>query len=136
MVGRIISLRPARHRRRVDVPAGVGVAERVVEAVGVAVVALRVGGSLQHGVGAQEALQPRGVGAAVHVDEGCFAAGAMALYIKRLHCAVAVRVGVPYTRTGYSHAPAMVGDRRLKRAVCGTSRHGAKVGKLCEIKNK
>ena len=61
------------------------------------------------------------------MDEAGLAAGAMVLCIKRLHCAVAVRVGVPYTRTGYSHAPAMVGDRRLKRAVCGAGRHGAKI---------
>ena len=44
------------HRRRVDVPARIGVPERVVEAVGIAIVILRVGGRLQHGVGAQEAL--------------------------------------------------------------------------------
>ena len=67
-----------------DVPAGVGVAQRVVEAVGVAVVVLGVGGRLQHGVGAQEVLQARAVGAAVHVDEGGLAAGAVVLYLRCL----------------------------------------------------
>ena len=119
MVGRVISLRPARHRRCVDVPAGVGVAERVVEAVGVAVVALRVGGSLQHGVGAQEALQAGGVGAAVHVDEGGLAAGDIVLCIKRLHCAVAVRIGAPTSLTGCSHASAMIGGKLLQWTICG-----------------
>ena len=90
MVGRVISLRPARHRRRVDVPAGVGVAQRVVEAVGVAVVALRVGGRLQHGVGAQEALQAGSVGTPVHVDEAqggqVLVAGVAALAASLFRC--------------------------------------------------
>ena len=52
-----------------DVPARVGVPEWIVQTVGVAVVALRVGGRLQHGIGAQEALQTGTINAAVHVDE-------------------------------------------------------------------
>ena len=126
MVGRIISLRPARHRRRVDVPAGVGVAERVVEAVGVAVVALRVGGSLQHGVGAQEALQARGVGAAVHVDEGGLAASDMVLCMSCLRCIVGVRIGAPSTLTICAHTSALKGGALLLGAVCGASGHGAR----------
>ena len=132
MVGRIISLRPARHRRCVDVPAGVGVAERVVEAVGVAVVALRVGGRLQHGVGAQEALQARGVGAAVHVDEGGLAAGAIALCVNYLLYTMAVYIGAPSTRARCAHTPTLKGGKRLQWAVCGASGHGAKIEKLCK----
>ena len=129
MVGRVISLRPARHRRCVDVPAGVGVAERVVEAVGVAVVAL-----LQHGVGAQEALQAGGVGAAVHVDEGWLAAGAIVLCVSYLLCTIVVPISAPSTLAIYAHAPAMAGGWQLFRAICGAGGHGAKIQNLEENK--
>ena len=113
-----------------DVPAGVGVAQRVVEAVGVAVVALRVGGSLQHGIGAQEALQTGSINAAVHVNEGGLAAGAIALCVRCLRCVVGVHMSAPYTRVTYAHTPALKGGKRLLRAICSAGGHGAKVGKL------
>ena len=112
-----------------DVPAGVGVAQRVVEAVGVAVVVLRVGGSLQHGVGAQEALQTGSINAAIHVDEGGLAAIAIALYISYLLCTIVILISAPSTLAIYAHAPAMAGGWQLLWAICGADGHGAKVGK-------
>ena len=129
MVGRIISLRPARHQWSSRVPARIGVSERVVEAVCVAVVVLGVGGCLQHGVGAQEALQAGSVGAAVHVDEGGLAAGAIALCVRCLRYAIAVCIGAPYTRVTYAHAPAMAGGWQLLWVICGAGGHGAKIQK-------
>ena len=91
---------------------------------------LRVGGSLQHGVGAQEALQTGSINAAVHVNEGGLAAGAIALCVRCLRYAIAVCIGAPYTRVTYAHAPALKGGKRLLRAVCSAGGHGAKISKL------
>ena len=110
-----------------DVPTGIGVAERVVEAIGVAVVALRVGGRLQHRVGAQEALQTGSINAAVHVDEGGLAASAIVLCMSCLRCIVAILVSAPYTRVACAHTPALKGGKLLLGTICGTGGHGAKI---------
>ena len=90
---------------------------------------LRVGGGLQHGVGAQEPLQAGGVGAPVHVDEAGLAAGAIALCIKCLRCAVAVRIGAPSTPARYAPTPVLKGGKRLLGAICSADGHMAKVEK-------
>ena len=112
------------------IPAGIRIAQRVVEAVGVAVVALRVGRSLQHGVGAQEALQTGSINAAVHVDEGGLAASAIVLCVSCLRYTMAVCIGAPSTRARCAHTPTLKGGKRLQWAVCGASGHGAKIEKL------
>ena len=112
------------------IPAGVDIAQRVVEAVGIAVVALRVGGGLQHGVRAQEVLQTGSINAAVHVDEGGLAASAIVLCVSCLRYTMAVCIGAPSTRARCAHTPALKGGKQLQWAICGTGGHGAKVGKL------
>ncbi len=87
---------------------------------------LGVGGRLQHGVGREEALQAGGVCAAVHVDEGGLAAGAIVLCVSCLRCIVGVRIGAPYPRITYAHAPALKGGALLMGAVCSTDGHGSK----------
>ena len=51
-------------------PGGVGIAERVVQYIAVAVVALRVAGELNNGIGREKTAQVRVVHPPVHVDEG------------------------------------------------------------------
>ena len=63
---------------------------------------------------------------------GGVVAGAIALCVSYLCCAVVVRMSAPYTRVTYAHAPALKGSKRLLRVICGASKHGAKVGNLCQ----
>ena len=63
---------------------------------------------------------------------GGVVAGAIALCVSYLCCAVVVRMSAPYTRVTYAHAPALKGGKRLLRAICNAGGHGTKIMNLEE----